>query len=151
MRFIKCFPMSISDNIRDRQSAESLHKLIGELLSTEIPKLPSDRSREIFFKKLLESAKRNLPNQQSSENALHRLESENDIPSESEDVIEAIEINDEIQLLAICSAWPDAGDVSEKADSIIRTVEKRHYVTVGQLEALRNMLEGLRAWARGED
>ena len=139
--------MVIQDNIRDRAAAKELHNTIGELLADEVPKLPSDISQVLFFDMLIKSASKNLErlNQTSKPTKLTVVQSYH---NHSEDVQEAYHINIEIQELAESVAWPDAPEVAEKAASIIDTVEKRNHVTIGQIEALRNMLEGMRAWDR---
>jgi len=151
--------VNIAENICDRKAAEMLHQIIGELLADEVAKLPSDQSRQMFFRMLFESAQKNLPQSklQQKRNAgkgKKKPTSLHEMPGwmwDDDDIQEAIEINDEIQSLADQIEWPDAPDVAETSADIVRTVEERRCVTVGQLEALRNMLDGMRAWIRDWD
>lgn len=64
-------------------------------------------------------------------------------------VTEALEIAEEIESLA--ADLPEEGEefgqsVSEKAADIAANIEKHNRVTDGQLDALENMLDGLRRW-----
>jgi len=139
--------MNIEENIRDRRAAQTLHETIGELLAEDVGKLPSDRSRMIFFQMLFDSAKKNLPPTPVVPPKRDRVPVE---PKEhDEDVKESLEINVEIQELAEQVAWPDAPEVAENAVAIATTIEERNHCTVSQLEALQNMLRGMRAWVRG--
>lgn len=70
-------------------------------------------------------------------------------PGTSDDVAEAIAIAAEIQALA--EELPDEGEefgdsVINKAASIAANVEKHQRVTAGQMEALKNMLDGVQRW-----
>lgn len=108
--------MSIETNIRDREAAEALHRTIGELLADEVPKLPSDRSREMFWRKLADSVAKNVPQKTF---AIKTSEGTTHVPSCSEEAKEAESLNNEIQELAPASQWPDAMDAAEKAADIM--------------------------------
>ena len=149
--------MTIEKNIADRQAAESLHRTIGELLREEVPRLPSDEARGIFWRMVRESAEKNLPRREplvthfdGKESPLTETDT-TELPPEPPDVAEALEIIDEMEELAM--EIPDAGqdfaaDVLEKARSIGRTIERSNSVTQPQMEALENMCSGLARWIR---
>lgn len=68
-----------------------------------------------------------------------------------DDVTTAMELAEEINEL-ICEL-PEAGEdfgmsVAERASEIARTVEERMEATSSQIEALENMLEGVKKWIR---
>ena len=128
----------------DSKAAKALHTTIGELLREEVPKLPSDRSREKFWCLMMDSVEKNLlPKTQPP------IKKKPSIPTTSTSYDEAMDLIDQIRDLveSICSAGQDFADsVSDKAESIAESVERSQSATDGQLQALENMLEGLQRW-----
>lgn len=124
----------------DALAAFTLHKQMGEFLLPKIAGLPSDESRHIFWRLMLESVQKNIK---------PRTPPKPPKPSRATSADDALEMVDEIRNLAdsICENGQEFADsVLEKAESIAETVERSDYATDGQLQALENMLEGLRAW-----
>lgn len=111
----------------------------------EVPKLPSGRSRDIFWHLMHESIRKNIP--QAAETVEKDEKRKPRASSASHD--EAMALIDEIEDLAcsICEAGQDFADsVSSKAADIATSVERSGSATDGQLQALQNMLEGLQRW-----
>lgn len=135
-------------NINDRRQAEDLHQMIGEVIRNYVESLPTDRSRQIFFRMLRDSAVKNLPADSSPTHntSPHPLT----IPSSLDcDAEEAIGLVDEIRETAdmVSDAGQDfAQDVLAKAVSIGETIERSGRASAKQVEALENMLAGLQAW-----
>ena len=142
--------MSIEDNTAARKTAEQLHATIGELLRDEVPKLPSGRAREIFWRLMLASVQKNLPQDQAVEALKEREKKKKQgPPTSSASYDEAMSLASEIEdlVLSICDAGQEFADsVGEKTASIMESVERSGGATDGQLQALENMLEGLQRW-----
>lgn len=132
-------PVIIESN-PDALAAFTLHKQMGEFLSPKVAGLPSDESRQIFWRLVLQSVQKNLT---------ERTPPKPPKPTRATSADEADAMVDQIRDLAdqICENGQEFADsVLEKAEAIAETVEQRDYATDGQLQALENMLEGLRAW-----
>jgi methyl-accepting chemotaxis protein len=134
------------------EAAKELHRIIGELLAVEVPKLPGDASRRKFWELMLESVGKNLPDVWQSVRESFRAEAEKAEklkPSVSQSYEDAMALIDEIRELAdqTCDAGRDFADsVSDKARSIGESVERSGSATDGQIKALQNMLDGLERW-----
>ena len=137
--------MGIQENIDGTKAAQSLHAAIGELLAGEVPQLPSDRSRETFWELMFGSALKNLPEkpqelkQKKTRPPIHWTRTQE----------EAFVLVGEIEELAdsiVFEGEEFAASVLEKSKSIGTSVEQAGWATDRQLEALENMLEGLRRW-----
>lgn len=136
--------MSIESNVQESDAAKALYRTIGEILLPKVAKLPSDRSREIFWRLMLESVQKRIPQAPVSLAPLPPYETPPDAIGR-----EALLIINDIRDLApdVCTAGADFADsVLEKAESIAEAVERLGYATDRQLTALENMLEGLRKW-----
>lgn len=136
--------MSIESNVAERKAAERLHATIGELLREEVPKLPSGRSREIFWQMMHQSIWKNIPAEPEPEECKKKKPL---VSSASYD--EAMALIAQIEDLAgsICEAGEDFADsVSAKAADIFASVDRFGGATDGQLQALENMLDGLQRW-----
>lgn len=137
----------IRRNITDRQAAERLALIVGELVDDEVAKLPSDVSREKFWTLVQQRWSAHFPEPQGTftEPEPYNVE---EIPDADDEVNNLI---DEIENLA--GAVPTEGmEFAEScygtARSIAETVEERGRVTTAQLGALRNMRDGLKRWVR---
>jgi len=137
----------IRRNITDRQAAERLALIGGELVDDEVGKLPSDASREKFWTLIQQRWAAHFPEPQGTftEPEPYNVE---EIPDADDEVNTLI---DEIENLA--GAVPTEGmEFAEScygtARSIADTVEERGRVTTAQLGALRNMRDGLKRWVR---
>lgn len=150
--------MPIQANIDNRKAAEALHQTIGSLLREEVPQLPSQESRLMFWRLMLESVRKNLPAEPSgtpteppegSGTPEKQKQKKKPVLTTSTSYDDAMALIDEIEDLAgsICENGQDfASSVEEKATSIGESVERAGSATDGQLQALENMVEGLRAW-----
>lgn len=137
----------IRRNITDRQSAERLALIVGELVDDEVAKLPSDDSREKFWTLAQQRWAAHFPEPQGTftETEPYKVE---EIPDADGEVNMLV---DEIDILA--GAVPAGGEEFAEsccgtARSIAETVEERGRVTTAQLGALRNMRDGLKRWMR---
>lgn len=136
--------MTIEGNCRDTRAARELHATVGELLRDEVPRLPTDRSRALFWQMMAASIEKNLP--QKTAQTAHK---KRPTPSRPETVDEALSLIADIEDMAesICEEGEDfAQSVLEKAQGIGETIERLSSVTDGQLQALENMAIGLRRW-----
>jgi len=137
----------IQRNITDRQAAERLALIVGELVDDEVGKLPSDASREKFWTLVRQRWSAHFPEPQGTftEPEPYNVE---EIPDSDDEVNNLV---DEIDVLA--GAVPAGGEEFAEsccgtARSIAETVEERGRVTTAQLGALRNMRDGLKRWVR---
>lgn len=137
----------IRQNITDRQAAERLALVVGELVDEEAGKLPSDASREKFWTLVQQrwSAHFQEPQGTFTDPEPYNVE---EIPDADDEVNNLV---DEIDILA--GAVPTGGEEFAEsccgtARSIAETVEERGRVTTAQLGALRNMRDGLKRWVR---
>jgi hypothetical protein len=136
-------------NCADTRAARGLHADIGNLIRGEVDRLPSDESRAKFWRLMLESVQKNLPLAPVLLPAEPEKPKEQKPPRCSASYDEAMGLIDEIEDLAgsICENGQDfASSVEAKAVSIGESVERAGSATDGQLQALANMAEGLRAW-----
>lgn len=119
-------------------AARNLHRAVGVFLSKEVPLLPTDCSREQFWRMMLESVQKNM-----------LVHDERESRSVSTSYDDAMYLVQEIRDLVpdVCEAGEDfAASVEEKADAIAESVARHRAATEGQLTALENMLDGLRRW-----
>ena len=140
--------MIIEKNITDRTAAEELHRVIGELLFDAVPKLPSGESCVMFFRLLKESAEKNLPACKPKQLTEEQREKIRNLKLQP-NIAEAEGLIDEIESMAgdICENGQEfAESVLERTKSIRESIEKAGRATEGQITALENMAEGLRAW-----
>ena len=136
--------MAIDINILNRKAAESLHQTIGELILSEVPRLPSPESRLMFWRMVKESAEKNLPEDMKA--VAVTTTAANDM-----EVAEALALFAEMEDME--SEIPEPGqdfasDVLEKARSIGSTISRSNSVTGPQRDALENMLAGMQRWIR---
>lgn len=137
--------MSIEGDFAARKAAEQLHATIGGLLCEEVPRLPSNSAREIFWRLMLQSVEKNLPAAKVPDRPAGKKPPRESAASydEAKDLIE--EIGDLAG--SICEAGQSfAESVSGKAADILESVEQFGCATDGQLQALENMLNGLQRW-----
>lgn len=137
----------IRRNITDRQAAERLALIVGELVDDEVGKLPSDASREKFWALVQQRWSAHFPEPQGTFTGQEPYNVE-EIPDSDDEVNNLV---DEIDNLA--GAVPTKGmEFAESccgtARSIAETVEERGRVTTAQLGALRNMRDALKRWIR---
>ena len=146
--------VGIEANVADRIQADELSRQFVDLLRDELPKLPSDRSRMLFWSKLHDAAARRIKPAPACVHCrpIAELYKPNRKPppsSGTEDIDGALAIAEEIQAMA--EELPDEGyefgeSVSAKAADIAENIEEHNRVTPGQMEALENMQDGLSKW-----
>ena len=137
---------TIEGNVRDSAAAKELHATIGELVLSEIPKLPSGRSREIFWRLMMESIERRVAPAPAI--AIAPPPQPKPPPSNS-DTKYAFELIAEIGSFA--EDMPERGEefatsVLDKTRHIEANIERFGRVTDGQISALENMRDGLSRW-----
>jgi hypothetical protein len=151
--------MTIESNIAGRRAAADLVCTTISLLKDSIRSLPSDRSRQDFFRLMAEgfAGKMDPPHKVVPVDAVKTVKKPDkqqasaNTANQDTDLDEAAELIEEIKELCeeICSAGRDFADsVLEKTESIEESITDRGSVTSGQLEALENMRDGLARWFR---
>jgi len=127
----------------DVLAAWTLHMNVGKFVQEQIESLPSERSRAIFWRTMLQSVQRNLPSDPMPADNKTKPSSGQSSYDEAMSLISEIEERAD----CICDAGRDFADsVWDKTESIMESVERSHSATDGQLTALENMLEGLQRW-----
>lgn len=143
--------MTIAENIDNRKAAEALHNAVLEIAQQECQDLPSDASREMFWRKLAASVRKQLPAppvQEPTKPARPRQPATATVDRDAA-AAEALEVAGEIQEMAdiVCEEGEEfARSVSDRAAAIAETIERTGTASERQLEALRNMRSGLERW-----
>jgi len=152
---------------QDADAARDLMRQMVDLIKAEIQQLPSDRSRQMFFSHLHKAAAckmnpppacefaANQPEERQQDRIPRRTRENNPVSTLPQDVEEALSISRSIvenaRYIESDEGIEFAESVSEKSRSIGRTIERNNRVTVNQMRALQNMLEGTLQWLQDEE
>ncbi len=136
----------IKQNIANHKDAYSLAGDIADLLQSELPRLPSDESRQEFWQMMHDASARKLKRKPAClvvSVARKRTEVR---PDEVEEALALVE-----DICAKADEVPEAGEefaqsVFSKAEDIGENIEQHNRVTEAQMTALENMNEGLDKW-----